>query len=233
MGPILAIIFYFRNDLVKYAKGVMRTKGPVAAGKDLDARLGWYTLIGTLPLVIAAVLLQKHIETTFRRLDVIAGSLIVLALVLIWAEMIGKKTRDLSKLTFGESLVIGVAQILALVPGASRSGVTITAGLFQGLDRESAAEFSFLLSIPAITLAGLFNLVKVLKTDHGLGGHAATYLSAMVVALIVAYVIIGWFLKYVKNHTTAVFIGWRIALGLFIIAMLATHQLVNHPPTVG
>lgn len=233
LGPIFAIIYYFRKDLVKYARGIARTRGPLAAGKDVDGRLGWYVLIGTIPLAIAGVFLEKRIDTTFRRLDVIAASLILLAFVLLWAEKVGKKNRGLSKLTFGESLIIGLAQVLALVPGASRSGVTISAGLFEGLDREAAAEFSFLLSIPAITAAGLYKLFKVLKESHGHIDHVLTYIGAMVVALIVAYVVIKWFMGYVKQHSTALFIGWRIALGVLIIALLAAHILTVHPPTVG
>ena len=222
LGPIVAIIAYFRNDLARYVKGIFRTKSPlnIPAG-DIDARLGWFTLLGTLPLMVAGVLLEKQIDTRFRSLYVIAVSLIVLALVLAFAERVAKRNRHLDNLTLKESQVIGWAQILALVPGASRSGVTLTAGLLQGLDRESAARFSFLLSIPAITAAGLYKLFKVLKASHGsLGGDVGPYLVAAVVAGAFAYVVVRWFLGYMKEHNTGVFIIYRIVLGVALLILL-------------
>ncbi len=235
LGPIVAIIAYFRNDLIRYVQGILRTKTPANLRRDdVDARLGWYTLLGTLPLVVFGVLLEKKIDTTFRRLDVIAVSLIVLALILLWAERVGKRRIELDRLTFPQSQVIGWAQVLALVPGTSRSGVTITAGLFQGLTREAAARFSFLLSIPAITAAGLYKLYKVLKTTH-LGGEAGPYLLAALVAGVFAYVVIRWFLGYMKEHNTGVFIIYRILLGIALLVLLHwgllkdSHQA--EPPT--
>src|SRR5579862_3901863 len=163
LGPIFAIIVYFRQDLMRYVRGILRTKSParIPSG-DLDARLGWYTLLGTIPLGIFGLLLEKRIDTTFRRFDVVAVALIVLALVLLWAERVGTRRKTLEQIDLADSQVIGWAQVLALIPGASRSGTTITAGLFRGLDRESATRFSFLLSIPAITAAGLYKLAKAI-----------------------------------------------------------------------
>jgi undecaprenyl-diphosphatase len=228
LGPIFAIIAYFRTELAAYARGVWRSKSPKAIkSDDLDARLGWFTILGTIPLCIFGFLLEKKIDHEFRSLYVVAFSLIALAFVLMWAEKVGKKNRDLANLTLPQSQVIGWAQVLALVPGASRSGVTITAGLFQGLDRESAAKFSFLLSIPAITLAGLYKLFKIVKENHGLGGPAGEYIAAAVIAGIVAYAVIYWFLGYMKEHSTGGFIIYRIALGVLILVLLQTHYLVQ------
>lgn len=230
LGPIIAIIVYFREDLVRYAKGIVRTKSPAKIpADDLDARLGWYTLLGTIPIVIFGKLLDNQIHTTFRRLDVIAWSLIVLALVLVVAEKVGKKNRDLASLDMADSQKIGLAQALALVPGVSRSGITITAGLFVGLTRESAARFSFLLSIPSITLAGLYELYKAVK-QYGVGGDAAKDVAAAVVAGIVAFGVIYWFLRYMKEHSTLGFIIYRIALGVLILVLLSTHYLTNQIP---
>jgi len=230
LGPIAAIIAYFRSDLVRYVQGIFRTKSPArVAPDDLDARLGWYTLLGTVPLAIFGVLLESRIDTTFRKPSVMGVSLILLALILLVAERVGKRNKTLEQMTLKESQVIGWAQALALIPGTSRSGVTITAGLFQGLDRESAARFSFLLSIPAITAAGLYKLIKVLK-GSGIGSDAGPYLVGAIVAGVFAYVVVRWFLGYMKEHDTAGFIIYRIVLGMALLGLVATHKISDEAP---
>ena len=221
MGPIVAIIFYFRSDLARYVQGILRTGSPTRIpAEDIDARLGWYTLLGTLPGAIAGLLLEKWVDREFRRLEVIAVSLIALAIVLFIAERIGKRNRSLEQLTLGQSQVIGWAQALALIPGTSRSGVTITAGLFQGLDRESAARFSFLLSIPFISAAGLYKLAKAIKAPE-MHADLAPSLYAAVIAGVFAYVVVKWFLGYMKEHNTIGFIVYRIALGITLLVLLS------------
>ena len=234
LGPIMAIIAYFRLDLAAYVLGIFRTKTPWAVpSDDVDARLGWYTLLGTIPLLIFGFLLKKHIETTFRSLTVTAISLIVLALCLWAAEVYGKRRTSLDGMTLKNSQAIGWAQVLALIPGTSRSGVTITAGLFQGLTREAAARFSFLLSIPAITAAGCFELIRVLKHEH-FGGEAGPYLASAIVAGLLAYAVIKWFLGFMKEHNTGVFIAYRIILGIAILLLLHIGYLKTPaPPAVG
>lgn len=225
LGPIVAIIAFFRRDLARYVAGIgrsFRLREMYPPG-DTDARLGWYTIIGTIPLGIAGLLLEKKVDTEYRNLYFVATALIVLALVLLLAERVSRRDRTLDKLPFGSAMLIGLSQALALVPGASRSGCTITAGLLVGLTREDAARFSFLLSIPAITLAGLFKMRKVL---HGaqLGPVAAPYLLGTVVAGLVAYVVIKWLLGYLgdENHTTMPFIIYRILLGVAILFLVHT-----------
>ena len=230
LGPIAAIIAYFRTDLVRYVQGIFRTKSPTKiAPDDLDARLGWYTLLGTIPLAIFGVLLESKIDTTFRKPSVMGVSLILLALVLLVAERMGKRNKTLEQMTFKESQAIGWAQALSLIPGASRSGVTITAGLFQGLDRESAARFSFLLSIPAITAAGLYKLIKVMK-GSGIGSDIGPYLIGAIVAGLFAYVVVRWFLGYMKEHSTSGFIIYRIVLGIALLGLVATHKISDEAP---
>jgi undecaprenyl-diphosphatase len=230
LGPMVAIIIYFRDDLVRYIQGIARHPNPQAVpAEDLDAKLGWYVLLGTLPIIVFGFILQHKIETVFRSLYVVAISFILLALILWWAEAVGKRTTPLSNLSFGQSQMIGWAQVLALIPGTSRSGVTITAGLFQGLDRESAARFSFLLSIPAITAAGLFETFKVLHNTH-LGSAAGPYFFAAVVAGLFAYVVIRWFLGYMKEHNTTVFIVYRIAIGIILLVLLHFHMVKTVSP---
>jgi len=231
LGPIVAILLYFRSDLIRYVQGMMRTGSPGKAitTDDTDAKLGWFTLFGTVPLAVAGLLLEHKVDTSFRKPSVMGIFLILLALIMLAAERYGKRNRDLEQITFADSQKIGWAQALALVPGASRSGVTITAGMFLGLDRESATRFSFLLSIPAITAAGLYKLIKVMK-HTGLGGEAPAYVFAAIVAGAVAYIVIKWFLGYMKQHNTNLFIVYRIALGVLLLGLVATHKISNAPP---
>jgi len=230
LGPIVAIIWYFRHDLARYLQGIIKTGSPGKAidTRDTDAKLGWFTLFGTIPLAIAGVLLEHKIDTTLRKPSVMGISLIVLAAIMLIAERIGKRNRELDQLTFQDSQAIGWAQVLALAPGASRSGVTITAGLFLGLTRESAARFSFLLSIPAITAAGVYKLFKVLK-HGGLHGQGGVYIVSAVIAAIVAYVVINWFLKYMEKHDTVGFIVYRLVLGAVLLGLVASHRIDNSP----
>lgn len=234
LGPIAAIIWYYRGKIGAYFAGMGRS---LSAGKlfpegDVEARLGWYTAFGTIPLVIAGLLLEKRVDHEYRNLYLVGGALILLALILLAAERVGRRNRTLDRLAFGDAMAIGVSQALALVPGASRSGCTITAGLFAGLTREDAADFSFLLSIPAITLAGLYKLAKTAKSPD-LHGNMPTYLFSALVAGIVAYLVIKWFLGFLKNerHTTGPFIAYRIALGLLLIGLAAGNVLT--PDSLG
>lgn len=242
LGPIVGIIAYFRKDLARYVAGVVRSlkQGQLFPKGDTDARLGWYALLATVPLVIAGLALENKVDGEYRNLYFIAGALIVLALILLVAEIVSKRTRKLESLTFGEAMGIGLAQALALVPGASRSGITITAGLFLGLEREEAARFSFLLSIPAITLAGVYKLLKTLLPQYfGEATHAAgvaavkavspdlsavagPYLFAAVVAGIFAFIVVRWLLGYLSDekHSTMPFIIYRIVLGIALIYLV-------------
>jgi len=230
LGPIIAIILYFRSDLMRYIQGILRTRLPNRVpADDVDARLGWYTLFGSLPIMVFGFLLEKRIDREFRSLYVVAASMIVLAIILLIAEKVGKRTVTLDKMTLGQSQGVGWAQVLGLIPGASRSGSTITAGLLLGLDRESAARFSFLLGIPAITAAGLYKLYREMK--HGnIGSDVAPDLLAMVVAGVFAYIVVRWFMGYMKEHNTGIFIGYRIAFGVILLILLGTGRLKNQLP---
>lgn len=243
LGPMVGIIAYFRTDLARYFAGLGRSLklGKLFPKDDEDARLAWYVVFATVPIIIAGLALEKKIDGEYRNLYFIAGAMIVLALFLLAAEIVGKKTRRLESLTLGQAVGIGAVQALAVIPGTSRSGVTITTGLFLGLEREEAARFSFLLSVPAITLAGLYKLLKTLfpkqlgDTAHGaaaaLAPHAATpglgevigpYLFAAAVAGIFAYIVVRWLLGYLSDekHSTMPFIIYRIALGVALIYLV-------------
>ena len=242
LGPMVGIIAYFRKDLGRYFAGLGRSfqKGKLFPKGDEDARLAWYVVFATIPIIIAGLALEKKIDGEYRNLYFIAGAMIILALILLAAEFVGKKTRRLDSLTLGEAVAIGIAQALAVIPGTSRSGVTITTGLFFGLDREEAARFSFLLSVPAITLAGLYKLAKTLfpkalgdtASLHGaviphvptpsLSEVAGPYIFAAVVAGIFAYIVVRWLLDYLSDekHSTMPFIIYRIALGVALIYLV-------------
>jgi len=221
LGPVVAIIAYFRHDLARYIRGILRTRTPANLRPgDIDARLGWFTVFATIPALILGKLLEKHIDREFRSLYVIAGALILLALFLWLAEWVGKRNKSLEQMTFPDSQAIGWAQTLALVPGASRSGVTMTAGMFLGLDRESATRFSFLLSVPVITAAGIYKLITDVLRQPDLKAEIVPYTLGTLVAAVSAYAIIHWFLGYMRRHNTGIFIVYRILLGLLLLALL-------------
>jgi len=223
LGPMVGIIAYFRHDLARYIAGLFRS---FSAAKlfpegDQDARLAWYVVFATVPIIIAGLALEKRIDGQYRNLYFIAGAMIVLALFLLAAELVGKKTRRLESLTLRDALLIGVTQALAVIPGTSRSGVTITSGLFLGLEREEAARFSFLLSVPAITLAGLYKLAKTVPHAN-LHDVAGPYLFAAAVAGVFAYLVVRLLLGYLSDerHSTMPFIVYRIALGIALIGLV-------------
>jgi undecaprenyl-diphosphatase len=170
---------------------------------------------------VAGIALEKRVDSEYRNLYFIAAALILLAVILFIAERVSRKTKSLDTLTFGQAMTVGVAQALALVPGASRSGVTYTTGLFLGLTREAAIRFSFLLSIPAITLAGVYKLAKVLHQTH-LGPAAGPYLFSALIAGIFAYIVVRWLLKYLgeENHSMMPFIVYRILLGAALLFLV-------------
>ena len=242
LGPMVGIIAYFRKDLGRYLAGLGRSLklGRLFPKGDEDARLAWYVVFATVPIILAGLALEKKIDGEYRNLNFIAASLIVLALFLLAAELVGKRTRRLESLTLGQALAIGAAQALAVIPGTSRSGVTITTGLFLGLEREEAARFSFLLSVPAITLAGLYKLGKTLfpkalgdtaSAHAAIVPHVATptlsevagpYIFAAVVAGIFAYLVVRLLLGYLSNekNSTLPFIIYRIVLGIALLFLV-------------
>ncbi len=231
LGPIVAIIAYFWRDILRYLAGIGRSlqQRVLFPEGDTDARLGWFTVLGTVPLIVFGLALEKKINGEYRNLYFVAAALILLAVVLLIAERRARQTVTLEKMTFRDAMWIGLSQALAIVPGASRSGCTITAGLFLGLTREDAARFSFLLSIPAITLAGLYKLMEAVSEAHArLGVVVAPYVFGAVVAGVVAYVVIKLFLGYLENekHTTMPFIIYRILLGVALLVLVSTGFVV-------
>ena len=219
LGTTLAVLLYFWRDIGRIVAMWARSLVHPELRGELDARMGWYIGIGTIPIGVFGLVFKDQIETGARNLWIIGTALVVLGLVLLVSERVGRKDRRLERLTLRDGLVIGGAQALALVPGVSRSGATITAGLFLGLTREAAARYSFLLSIPAVVLSGLFELRKV---GDGGGPGAVPTVIATVVAFVVGYASIAWLLRFLVRHSTVVFVVYRVALGVVVLSLVAT-----------
>ena len=221
LGTIAAVILYFRKDLWGMTLAVFQDlRSARGTGGKLTerSRMALYILLGTLPVALTGLSLKHIIEGSLTKSTiVIAVSMIVLALLLWLAEKFARLVRGIGQVTWVDALVIGIAQVCALIPGSSRSGTTITAGLFLGFTRESAARFSFLLSIPAIVASGVYELTKI----HGafdLG--VENLLISTVVSGIVGYASIAWLLRFLMRNTAMVFVWYRILLGLLLITFL-------------
>ena len=222
LGTMAAVVIYFWKDLWRVAGAWLASLRDSSRRSDPDARMGWYLIVGTIPIGILGFLFKDQIETGARNLWLIASTLILLGLVLAYAEKVGQRKKDLSDLTTKDGVAVGLAQSLALIPGVSRSGSTISAGLFLGYDRESAARFSFLLSIPAVVASGLFQLRDI---GTGTSPGAVPTVVATVVSFAVGYAAIAWFLKYLVSHSTMVFVAYRIGVGVLLIVLLAANTI--------
>jgi undecaprenyl-diphosphatase len=223
-GTLLAVLAYFWRDLVRIAAAMLADLRQGRFASSLDSRLGWMIVVGTIPIVVLGLLFEDQIDTTLRSLYVICGSLIVVALLLAIAEWLhragGLAGRDMAEVTWRDAIVVGLAQAAALVPGTSRSGVTLLGGLASGLNRETAARYSFLLSVPAVFAAGVY---KLIKEHEGLVGSQAKLLNLMaglIAAAIVGYLSIDWLLRFLRKRSTLVFIVYRIALAITLLMLL-------------
>jgi undecaprenyl-diphosphatase len=222
LGTMAAVLLYFREDLLRITRAWLRSLRDRSARSELDARLGWYIVLGTIPIGIFGVLFKDRIETGARDLYLIGVALIVLGLVLLLAEKVGKRDRSMEQIETKDGFVVGMAQALALIPGVSRSGATITAGLFMGLDRSSAARFSFLLSIPAVVLSGLLELGSILSGEEGQDTGAMALIVATVFAFLSGYAAIALLLRYLSNHTMVIFVVYRVALGALVLVLVSS-----------
>jgi undecaprenyl-diphosphatase len=220
LGTMAAVLLYFHHDLWRIARASLRAAGDPAARGDPDARTGGYIALGTIPIAVFGLAFHNQIETGARDLYLIGSALILLGLVLAAAERVGTRERQEEDIGLRDGVAMGLAQALALVPGVSRSGATITAGLFLGLDRAAAARFSFLLSVPAVVLSGLFEL----RDFFGDGGDD-TGIPGLVVATLLAFVVgyasIAFLLRYLASHSTYVFVVYRVLLGAAVLALTA------------
>jgi undecaprenyl-diphosphatase len=228
LGTLLAVLIYFARDIVNIARAfvrdhvaLLRGKRRVNGGVQLshDAWLGWLIIVGSIPVAAVGLLFKHQIEGTFtKNLWVIATMMIVVAVLLGLAELVGKKARSMEQLGISDALAVGCAQVLALIPGSSRSGSTIMGGLFTGLTRETAARFSFLLSIPAIAASGLLELKEAI---HKLpDGSYLPLIVATIASGVVGYASIWFLLRFLRTHSTGIFIIYRLVVGAAIILAL-------------
>ena len=218
LGTMLAVLIYFRADLWRIASTWVRSLRRPELRRTLDARMGWYIILGTIPIGVFGLAFDDQIEEGARSLYLIGCTLIMLGLLLLAAERVARHDRPIEAITRRDAIVIGFAQAMALVPGVSRSGATLTAGLFLGFDRPSAARYSFLLSVPAVVLSGLFELRKI--GGEGAVGFAPTALATLM-AFLAGYLAIAFMLRWLATHSTAIFVAYRVALGSLVIALTA------------
>lgn len=232
LGTLFAVLVYFRHDIARltlaFVRGLLTGK-PFA---EQDSLLAWMIGVGTIPIVLCGLAFKHAIETTLRSLYVISASLILLALLMVAAEELVKvrqrsraKETTLDRMGWFDAILVGICQAFALIPGTSRSGVTITGGLFLGLSRETAARFSFLLSLPAVLAAAVLQLYKERDTLLASESSAVNLLIATVVSAVVGYAAIAFLLRFLKTHTMFLFVGYRLALAALLLFLLQTGRL--------
>lgn len=216
LGTMAAVLLYFRRDLVTIAVAWWRELRIPFRKAGHEARLGWLILLGTLPISVIGLAFSAQIESGARSLYLVGAALIGFSAVMFAAERVGSRRRQLREITARDGVAIGLAQALALIPGVSRSGATISAGLLCDFDRAAAARFSFLLSVPAVVLSGVFELRNIGEEAHASVGVTAL---AALAALATGYAAIAWLLRYLANHTLDAFVVYRVALGVLVLAL--------------
>jgi undecaprenyl-diphosphatase len=221
LGTMAAVVVYFRSDLVRIARAWLASLREPQRRRELDARLGWYILLGTVPIGLFGVIFKDQIESGARDLYLIGSALIALALVLLLAERVGRRERGIESIRTLDGFTVGMTQTLALIPGVSRSGATITAGLFLGLDRTAAARFSFLLSVPAVVLSGLLELGSILSGEEGETTTIPALVVATLLAFVAGYASIAFLLRFLATHSTGVFVAYRVVLGAIVLVLVA------------
>jgi undecaprenyl-diphosphatase len=225
IGTEAAVLLYFRHDIWRIITAWIGSLGGGRKG-DPDARMGWLIIVGSLPIVVLGLLFQDQIETTLRDLRIVATALIVFSLILFWADRVGAKMRRLDELTVPHGITFGLAQAMALIPGVSRSGGTITAGLFLGYSRAAAARYSFLLAVPAVLGSGFFQAYEAFTGDvAGEGVAWGPTLLATVLAFGVGLTVIAWLLRYLDRGSFAPFVVYRIVLGVLLLTLVQTGVL--------
>jgi undecaprenyl-diphosphatase len=221
LGTEAAVLIFFRHDLWAIVTVGLRSLRDPRLRATTEVRMGWYLLVATIPIGIFGYAFQHQIENGARNLWLIGTTLIVFALVLGYADRRGRHERTIHDLSIRDGVLIGLAQSLALIPGVSRSGATMSAGLLLGLERPAAAKFGFLLAIPAVVASGVFELLGIISGEKGGDEPLGYVLVATFIAFVVGYAAIAWFLRYLAHHSVRVFVAYRLALGSLVLVLVA------------
>lgn len=224
LGTMAAVLMFFRVDLIRICRAWLAELRIPFAERSTEANLGWFIILGTIPISIFGFVFRNQIESGARSLYLVGTMLIAFSFVMLAAERFGQRDRPLKEINGRDGLFIGVWQAFALIPGVSRSGATISAGLFRNFDRTAAARYSFLLSVPAVVLSGIFELRNI--GGEGSVGFVPTAV-ATVVAFISGYAAIAWMLRYLAHHSLAIFVAYRIPLGVLVIALAASGTITS------
>jgi len=236
LGTETAVLIYFWRDIARIASRWFRSLRPektqlrrhgkpsaVVTSRDPEARMGWFIIIGSVPIVVLGLAFQDAIEGSLRNLWIVASMLIAFGALLLVADLVGRKTRTLTELTFGRGLIFGFAQALALIPGVSRSGGTITAGLFMGFTRSAAARYSFLLALPAVFGSGLYELAKSFREPSTVGLPETAVATG--IAFLVGLGVIAFLMRWLAHHGYWPFVVYRLLLGGAVIGLLVAGVL--------
>jgi undecaprenyl-diphosphatase len=224
LGTELAVLVYFAKDIGRIVRAWFNGMLVKAHRDNADYRMGWCVIIGTIPILVFGLLFKDVIRGGVRNLWIVATALIVFSVVIAAAEYFGRQSRHAEQLTWRDGIAVGLAQCLALVPGVSRSGATISAGLFLGIDRELAARFGFLLAIPAVFASGLFSLPDAFApVSEGMSASGPQLLVSVIIAFVIGYAAIAWLLRFLINHSMYWFVGYRVLLGTVVLILLATN----------
>lgn len=232
LGTTAAVVIYFWKDLLQMATAFLQSLKPGGDKSSPEARLGWAVVVGTIPAAVVGLLLEKKIDTVFRDLRLTAAALIIMGLVLMFADWVGRKKRPLSSIQIKDGWIVGAFQCLALIPGASRSGSTFTGAFMQGLDRPAVARFSFLLSVPVIVLSGLYKMKDFIKPKpveagaHLMNLTSIDALVAGIIAGLVGYAAITFLMRYLRTHSNLVFVVYRVVVGVLLLYLISTNHLM-------
>jgi undecaprenyl-diphosphatase len=221
LGTEAAVLVYFARDIVRILKAWFNGL-VVKSHRNADYRLGWYVIIGTIPICVLGLFFKDEIRSGVRNLWVVATALVAFSAVIALAEYLGRQTRDIDHLNWRDAIVVGIAQCLALVPGISRSGSTISAGLFLGVERELAARFGFLLAIPAVFASGLFSLPDAFHpVTKGMSATGPQLLVSTLIAFVIGLAAVAWLLRFLVRHNMYWFVGYRVVAGTAVLVLLA------------
>ena len=223
LGTEAAVLVYFTRDIVRILRAWFDGLLVKSHRDNPDYRMGWYVIIGTIPIIVLGASFKSVIRSDVRNLWIIATAMLVFSAVIAAAEYFGRQNRHADQLTWRDGLLVGLAQCLALIPGVSRSGSTISAGLFLGLDRALSARFGFLLAIPAVFASGLFSLPDAFHpVTEGMSATGLQLAVSVVITFVIGYAAISWLLRFLTHHAMYWFVGYRVILSLTVMALLAT-----------